>query len=337
MRCDAACSPVFARHETFHPRYGWVKKALDAAAKSPNVFNADDAVVALGVGKNMVRSIRFWGLACRVLSPAKETSSRVPLAVPSNIGHTMFADDGWDPYSELPGTHWLLHWWLLAPGSIAPVWWLAFNEFPAVEFSDEQLEQFVLDRVRDWADPHPSSIQKDVSCLLRMYASDWASRAAFDDSIDCPSRDLRLITPTPERGQYRFAIGVKPTLPPAVAAFAALDFVARTDSTARTVTVSRLATEPGGPGRTFKLTEGALVELLERAAIEHGEIVLASAAGVPQLTIADEPAVLATELLYDHYRSLLGEVRYPGTTLIAGHKGSEPHRSSKPLLQGSAR
>lgn len=338
MRCDAACSPVFARHETFHPRYGWVKKALDAAAKSSKVFNADDAVVELGVGKNMVRSIRFWGLAYQVITPAKDSSSRIPLAVPSNIGHTIFADEGWDPYCELPGTHWLLHWWLLAPGSIAPVWWLAFNEFPGVEFSDEQLEQFVLDRVRDWADPHPSSVQKDVSCLLRMYAPGSSSRAAFDDAIDCPSRDLRLITPTPERGHYRFAIGVKPTLPASVAAFAALDFVARTDSSARTVTVSRLATEPGGPGRVFKLTEGALVDLLERAALEHeGSLDLTSSAGVPQLSFSDDPASVATEVLHDHYRSLLGKARFPGATLIAGPQGSEPHAPLSSSTAGSIR
>ncbi|MEI7888664.1 MAG: DUF4007 family protein, partial [Actinomycetes bacterium] len=63
MRLDASCSPQFARHETFYPRYGWVKKSVDAAAKDPNLFNDENAVVELGVGKNMVRSIRYWGLA----------------------------------------------------------------------------------------------------------------------------------------------------------------------------------------------------------------------------------------------------------------------------------
>jgi hypothetical protein len=324
MRCDLACAPVFARHETFHPRYGWVKKAYDAAEKDANLFNADNAVVELGVGKNMVRSIRFWGLAFHVLCQAKQANNRVPLAVPSTIGRTMFADDGWDPYGELADTHWLLHWWLLAPGSMAPVWWLAFNEFPGVQFSDEQLGQFVMDRVRDWADPHPSSVRKDVSCLLRMYATGAPTRASFDDMIDCPTRDLRLITPTTEKGVYRFVVGPKPTLPPAVAAFAALDFVARTDMSVRTVTVSRLATEPGGPGRAFKLTESALVDLLERAAQTHGEIEMTSQAGVPQLAIGDEPAIAGTELLYDHFRSRTKNVRFPGTALIAGPDASGP-------------
>ena len=323
MRLDAACEPAFARHETFHPRYGWVKKALDAAAKDPNLFNADDAVVELGVGKNMVRSIRFWGLAFKVLVSGKESHSRTSSAVPSVIGRTMFADDGWDPYSEYSSTQWLLHWWLLAPKSQVPVWWLAFNEFPGVEFSDEQLVQFIIDRVRDW-NPHPSSVRKDVLCFLRMYTGGGTSRAGFDDLVDCPFRDLRLVSATSERGMYRFMIGPKPALPPAVAAFACLDFAARTDRTAHTVTVSRLATEPGGPGRAFKLTEAALVDLLERAAQVHHEIELTAAAGVPQLAFGEDPGIAGTELLYDYYRDLVGRARFAGAARICGPRGSEP-------------
>ncbi|MGB3507947.1 MAG: DUF4007 family protein [Microcoleaceae cyanobacterium] len=51
---------VFARHETFHQRFGWLKKGFDAAQNNPEVFLKEDATVHLGVGKNMVRSIRYW-------------------------------------------------------------------------------------------------------------------------------------------------------------------------------------------------------------------------------------------------------------------------------------
>lgn len=336
MRLDAACLPVFARHETFDPRYGWVKKAVDAATADPNLFNAEHAVVELGVGKNMVRSIRFWGLAYQVLARQKQDNSRLALAVPSVIGKTMFGPRGWDPYGEFPGTHWLLHWWLLAPRSQAPVWWLAFNEFPGVEFSDEQLEQFVSDRVRDW-DPHPSSIRKDVSCLLRMYAGGGSARSGFDDQIDCPARDLGLIATTAERNVYRFMIGPKATLPPAVAAFACLDFVSRTENTsARTVTISRLATEPGGPGRAFKLSESALVDLLERAAEIHDEVEVTASAGVPQLVFHDDPGATGSNLLRNHYRIVVGRAALQPAGCICGPAGSEPSTSGPKLeLEGS--
>ena len=55
------------RHETFTPRYGWLKKGYDAASREPDIFRAADAIEQLGVGKNMVRSIKFWCQAFKVL------------------------------------------------------------------------------------------------------------------------------------------------------------------------------------------------------------------------------------------------------------------------------
>ena len=49
--------PKFAGHETFTLRYGWLKKAVDATRQRQDIFLQDDALVTLGVGKNMVRSI----------------------------------------------------------------------------------------------------------------------------------------------------------------------------------------------------------------------------------------------------------------------------------------
>ena len=35
MRLVDAASPMFARHETFHPRYGWFRKAYASSARDP--------------------------------------------------------------------------------------------------------------------------------------------------------------------------------------------------------------------------------------------------------------------------------------------------------------
>src|SRR5688500_9392284 len=57
----------FTGHETFVFRHRWLTKAVAAVGADPTIFNRDDAIVRLGVGKNMVRSIRHWGLATGVL------------------------------------------------------------------------------------------------------------------------------------------------------------------------------------------------------------------------------------------------------------------------------
>ena len=49
----------FSGHESFPCRTLWLKKGYDFIKSNGN-FNADDAVVTLGVGKNMVSAIRYW-------------------------------------------------------------------------------------------------------------------------------------------------------------------------------------------------------------------------------------------------------------------------------------
>ena len=63
MRLADMAERSFARHETFHPRYGWFRKAYAFVADEGNDFNQEDAPIIIGVGKNMVRAIRFSGLA----------------------------------------------------------------------------------------------------------------------------------------------------------------------------------------------------------------------------------------------------------------------------------
>ena len=58
----------FSGHETFPFRYPWLKKGFDAVGEDPHVFLRDDAITTLGVGKNMVRSIRHWCLTAGVLA-----------------------------------------------------------------------------------------------------------------------------------------------------------------------------------------------------------------------------------------------------------------------------
>ena len=94
MRLESACQPVFARHETFQPRYGWVRKAVEAAENDRAMFNRDDAVIQMGVGKNMVRSIRFWGLAFKVLSEVRTPRVRQVDTAPSRFGAALFGASG---------------------------------------------------------------------------------------------------------------------------------------------------------------------------------------------------------------------------------------------------
>jgi hypothetical protein len=130
----------FSGHETFVFRYTWLKKAVDAVRLDPRVFGQDNAIVTLGVGKNMVRSIRHWGLATGIL--VEEPKSRGTVMEVSKFGKFLFGDtesSGADPFLEDPNTLWLLHWLLISNSERSTTWQWAFNRFPSNEFTREGL------------------------------------------------------------------------------------------------------------------------------------------------------------------------------------------------------
>ena len=102
---------TFSGHETFPFRYPWLKKGFDAVCDDPGIFSRDDAITTLGVGKNMVRSIRHWCLTAGIIEPSKAGESGEAAALrPTEFGRLLLSDDGLDPYLEDPATLWLLHW-----------------------------------------------------------------------------------------------------------------------------------------------------------------------------------------------------------------------------------
>ena len=314
MRLTDAAKPTFARHETFHPRYGWFRKACTFVARDAHIFSREDAPVRVGVGKNMVRAIRFWGLAAKLIEEApRSPDRRTPGLAPTALGDALFGDSGWDPYMEDPGTLWLLHWLLLAPPSRLPVWWLAFNEFHAVEFIEDDLESAIkaqLEVVADWANPHPSSVKKDISALLRTYApAERTGRTGIEDILDCPLRELKLIGRSTATDGYRFTSGAKPTLPSAILAYATLDYIVRTNTRGNTVTLNRLAHEPGAPGKAFKLTEGELLAALEPIVDETDALRLVVPTGAVQLSWSGDPGKGALGILNDYYGASVSGTR----------------------------
>ena len=333
MRLSDATHWTFARHETFHPRYGWFRKAYATAATRERGFSEADAPVNMGVGKNMVRSIKFWGQAAKIIAKDPQSENpRVPEMVPTRFGHALFCDDGWDPYMEDPGTIWLLHWKLLAPRSQLPVWWIAFNELHFVEFDDGTLEAAVrgqLDASASVPVPHQSSIRKDISVLLRTYAPAARSgRSSLDDILNCPLRELGLIGRSAASGNYRFTVGVKPTLPDEIVLFAILDFLSRRPPPGKTVTLSQLANESGAPGRAFKLTESDLFCALEAPLSTLEGVNLMSSAMGRQLSWTRDVSEAAVEVLHRYYGAGRDDAR-------AGTDGDSPvDREALPVERG---
>lgn len=303
--------PMFARHETFHPRYGWLKKGFDQAAKHPDIFVRADAPVLLGVGKNMVRAIRYWCSAFKVLEEQPNPDRpRLRDSWPSALGLKLLSEAGWDPYLEHPASLWLLHWSLLAPPCMAPTWFATFNTFQGLEFTQSDLTT----HIREFSESHShwggfveNSLKKDVDCLIRMYAHRVSPLGVSEDSLDSPLLQLGLIRDSGDGRHFYFDYGIKRNLPAEIVAFACIDYSsARVANESRTVSIKRLAYENGSPGRVMKLTESQLIEMLESASSEATGISIVDVGGAGQLVLRDDPKELSEKILDNFYRKLRG-------------------------------
>jgi hypothetical protein len=300
-RGNVPAGVAFARHDTFAPRYGWLKKGFDLALHNPRVFTRADAPVILGVGKNMVRAIRYWCHAFGVLEAATDESGQT-VAQPTAFGLNLLADGGHDPFLENPASLWLLHWRLLNRRELATAWYYTFFLFGKTEFTLPALQhamQVYVARTFPEAKYSPSSYEKDASCLTRMYAFQETGSRPNEESFHSPFTELGLIRRT-LHGGFTFSIGPKLSLPDEVIASACLEFAASV-SEARTMVLSRLIHEPGSPGMAFKLTESAVYAALETIASRGTGITVSEAAGVVQLGFGSDPLQLAAQLVDEYY------------------------------------
>jgi hypothetical protein len=286
-------NPVFARHETFTPRYGWLKKGFDFSNLESGIYTAEFAPVQLGVGKNMVRSIRYWCNAFKVLQQDQ----------PTEFGKQLFSQEGYDPYLENPASLWLLHWNLLKPPCDAASWYYTFNLFRGGEFYPQDLTAGLRSYQTELSkSTAQSSLTKDVNCILRMYVEQPAAKNLIEDSIDCPFSKLGLIQTAGESQRYTFRFGIKATLPPEILVATCLEYASYMSYDTKTIIVSRLLYEPGSPGMVFKLTEDALYAAIEKIVRHNSQITLSDTAGLIQFSFTSDPLLLAKKIIMNYYR-----------------------------------
>lgn len=284
----------FAGHETFPLRYAWLPKAVRHVSEDSEVFSRDDGLVRFGVGKNMVRSIRHWGLACGMLEEDPLTpNNRGRVLRPTELGRRLLSQKGWDPFLEDPATLWLAQWHLASQPANATTWFWAFNLMSQPEFTKDDLLQWLsaFVRQREYSRVSPESLKRDIDCFIRTYVPSQPSRLApFEDSLDCPLAELGLIREFGGKGSYILVRDQQATLPDHIFVYGLLSFLHTQRTTAKTIPIETVAFAPGGPGRVYCLSEESLLERLERLDRTTGGCVsFDETAGMRQLLVKELP------------------------------------------------
>ena len=285
-------TPSFSGHQTFPFRYTWLKKGVDAVIENPTIFSSENASVNLGVGKNMVDSIRYWCRTTRLIEEDTTQHRRGQFA-PTELGEAIFAEEGFDPYLEDPATLWLIHYQIATNTNQATAWYWAFNVLRSNHFTPHVFAK----EVYKWAQQQKQSmrpvsdntLRRDVNCFIRTYCQSRNSEAIYEETFDCPLTELNLIAELPESDGYEFQRGDKESLPIEVVTWA-LDtfwkdpFRENLFSGRESLPFSELMYAPSSPGRVFRLDEDTMTLYLENLAhLTEGAFQYDETAGLKQL------------------------------------------------------
>ena len=207
--------PIFSGHESFACKSHWLKRGYDFV-RGENNFNDDDAVVRLGVGKNMVASIKFWLKAIGLLKDA----GLVALA-----NHLFDDDNGKDPYLEDIGTLWLLHF-LLIQTDYATIYKTTFVDYHRqrniIEKSKLQnyIKHICFDETGYKNLYNDNTVKRDIGVMLHNYCTKNGGNVNIEDSNSLFA-PLNLICET-EKNTYRFNYDTRSDVPSLIFLYALL-------------------------------------------------------------------------------------------------------------------
>ena len=286
----------FGRHETFPLRYGWLTKGFEAVKQNPALFTQpEQAMVALGVGRNMVNAIQYWLQVTDVVAFHEGQGASTPL------GEALLGAAG-DPYLEDEATLWIIHWLIAANAEQATGFYWFFNRFALPHFQYQEalqaLGEFAAQELR--VHRAQTTLKSDLSTLLRMYAP-VAGRN--DEHLDSPLAQLHLVEADAGRG-YRSPRVERPFFPPIALHFALTHrFAADPRQPALPIRVVLYGGDDwAAAGAVFRLNEQGLMNVLTQVMERYPHYYeLRDTAGVHQLYRGE--VIDPLEVLRAHYQS----------------------------------
>jgi hypothetical protein len=307
----------FTGHESFPCRYTWLPKAFKAISENPTVFSDEDvAMVKLGVGKNMVKSIKFWVQAFGIATP---TGNNTSLQL-TELSTKLFGPNGLDPFLEDTATLWLLHW-KISTINDDPLfaWYFLLNKWIEPTFTkSEIIAAFTKESARMDRPLSDFTKEQHFDIFLHTYLPRGIRKGndVLEDSLDCPLSELQFIASAGERtiGEnnkrepvYEFRQDPKTDISQSLFVYCLLDFWQNNRAQETTLSFKEISVVPGSIGQIFKLTDAELRARLDSLyADSSGIFEYYSSASVPRivrhLELTRETNLLLLDGIYNPQR-----------------------------------
>ncbi len=295
-----SCHLKFSGHQTFPVRYGWIFKIIKEikAQKSINSsLNIEEQMISMGMGKNMVLSVRHWVKVLNLIKPSNQDRIEYEL---NDVAVLLFGqdinDEGKDLYLDKIGSIWLLHWLSQSiaqyKAELNTARWF-FNYFNGYQFDKAQLSKDItLSLANHKKEITEATLKKDIDCFIQTYSHKYATGISVtEDSFLSPFSELGLIVQKDNK-HYISELSSRKSLPIQVFTYALVDYFQRKQknhkgsiiSTENTLSFDSLLNDVGSPGRIFRLTSSGLSEKLDEVErFTKGEVAWIDTMGLRQI------------------------------------------------------
>lgn len=172
------------RHESFSIREGWIAKGIRAVKYNSKIFSSTDATDVLGIGTNMVKSLKYWMIATCLV---KDENKNIIL---SDFGTLI---DKYDPYLEDVFSWWLIHLNLILNLEDSYIYNLFFNKCVMKSFTKKDIFEQISNNLRNNnLEFNDNILQDEVNMIIKTYSIDEKVDNPENNFI-CPLSELNLI------------------------------------------------------------------------------------------------------------------------------------------------
>lgn len=280
----------FRAHETFFIRKGWINKGLRGVTQDDNIFisKEDNPMDVLGIGSNMVKSLRYW---LQAVGLTEEPNYGRRIQTLTDLGQLVY---NYDRYIEEIGTLQFLHYKLATNLDLATAWYFFFNEFNLTEFTREDFIEAIQKWIamqEDGESVAVRSLADDFQCIMSTYLPRYKTnpnRISPENNIDCPLGELGLLDILGrDKKNYKKAIPTAESLCP----YALLAIISEQANEREEINLNELLTAPCNIGRVFNLDAITMLDVLYR--IEKlGAIRISRTAGLDVIRIIEKYSFL---------------------------------------------
>ena len=279
-------------HSSFYLRDGWLNKVL-LQNNIEFLRHQDEASVILGVGSAMVKAIKYYLNAMKLVNLGKNIE-------PASNLFTRIKES--DLYLEHDFTKYILHYNMISNADKATTWHTFYNYINYDKLTKEEAFDSVREIYKEafvGAKYSTKSISDDIDCLVKLYTKNNQNNLTPEDMLNCPLSDLMLM-------EFDGKTIVK-TAPPIekidrkVILYIIMSEIEKAKLEAQdgryNISVDEIMNSTDNIGKILNLSRAEVYGFMNELTKENG-IEFHQTAGLDQLYIADD---LSKEIVFDMY------------------------------------